>query len=107
MRWYETIIAAHTAVSDAVSHARYMNGDRYFVWQEDGSNDYTADDVHAGRAVTGTTDLYTRVEFDPWVDELGNSFDTYGIFWNINSIQYEEDTGFYHIEWRWEVIDNG
>ena len=107
MRWYETIIAAHTAVSDTVSHARYMNCDRYFVWQEDGSNDYTADDVHAGRAVTGTTDLYTRVEFDPWVDELGHSFDTYGIFWDINSIQYEEDTGFYHIEWRWEVIYNG
>ena len=42
MSWQETIIAAHTAVTDAVSHARRLQSDRYFVWQEDGSNDLAA-----------------------------------------------------------------
>lgn len=103
MTWYETIIAAHTAVTDAVSHTLRLKSDRYFVWQEDGSNDLPADNSHAEGAVTGTTDLYTKMEFDPWADALGESLSAYGIAWELSSIQYEEDTGFYHYEWAWEV----
>ena len=103
MTWYETIIAAHTAVTDAVSHTLRLKSDRYFVWQEDGSNDLPADNGHAEGAVTGTTDLYTKIEFDPWADALGESLSAYGIAWELSSVQYEEDTGFYHYEWAWEV----
>lgn len=103
MTWYETIIAAHTAVTDAVSHTLRLKSDRYFVWQEDGSNDLPADNTHAEGAVTGTTDLYTKMEFDPWADALGESLSAYGIAWELSSIQYEDDTGFYHYEWAWEV----
>lgn len=103
MTWYETIIAAHTAVTYAVSHTLRLKSDRYFVWQEDGSNDLPADNSHAEGAVTGTTDLYTKMEFDPWADALGESLSAYGIAWELSSIQYEEDTGFYHYEWAWEV----
>lgn len=103
MTWYETIIAAHTAVTDAVSHTLRLKSDRYFVWQEDGSNDLPADNSHAEGAVTGTTDLYTKMEFDPWADALGESLSVYGIAWELSSVQYEEDTGFYHYEWAWEV----
>lgn len=103
MTWYETIIAAHTAVTDAVSHTLRLKSDRYFVWQEDGSNDLPADNSHAEGAVTGTTDLYTKMEFDPWADALGENLSAYGIAWELSSIQYEEDTGFYHYEWAWEV----
>ena len=62
MSWQEHIIAAHLAVTDAVRHGRTMKSDRYFVWQEDGTNDLTADDTHAEKAVTGTTDLFTKQE---------------------------------------------
>ena len=31
MSWQETIIAAHTAVTDAVSHGQRLQSDRYFV----------------------------------------------------------------------------
>lgn len=103
MTWQEKIIAAHTAVTDAVSHSERMESDRYFVWQEDGTNDLIAGDHHAESAVTGTTDLFTKQEFDPWVDALGESLSSYGIAWSVNSIQYESDTGFYHYEWDWEV----
>lgn len=103
MTWYETIIAAHTAVTDAVSHTLRLKSDRYFVWQEDGSNDLPADNSHAEGSVTGTTDLYTKMEFDPWADALGESLSAYGIAWELSSIQYEDDTGFYHYEWAWEV----
>ena len=70
MTWQERIIAAHTAVTDAVSHGQRMQSERYFVWQEDGANDLEADGVHAEKSVTGTTDLFTKQEFDPWKEQF-------------------------------------
>lgn len=104
MSWDKTIISAHTSFTDAVSHSARLQSDRYFVWQEDGSNDLIADNSHIEGAVTGTTDLFTKQEFDPWARELEKAFDKYGISWKMNSVQYEEDTGFYHYEWVWEVL---
>lgn len=103
MTWYERIIAAHTAVTDFVSHSARLASERYFVWQEDGSNDLAGDNGHGETAVTGTTDLYTKREFDPWADALGENLSSYGISWTLDNVQYEEDTGFYHYEWLWEV----
>lgn len=105
MRWFEKIIAAHTAVTDAVSHALKIKSDRYFVWQEEGTNDFEAGNQHAERAITGSTDLFTKQEFDPWKDDFEASLNDHEIAWDLNSIQFEEDTGFYHYEWVWEVLD--
>lgn len=101
--WYETLIAAHTAVTSAVSHGQRLKSSRYFVWQEDGGNDLEADNTHAETVVTGTTDLFTKQEFDPWAPALGESFDRYGIAWALVGVEFEEDTGFWHWSWDWEV----
>lgn len=104
MTWYERIVSVHTAVTSNVSHFSRMQSDRYFVWQEDGANDFEADDLHAESAVTGTTDLFTKQEFDPWKDAFEAALDADGtIAWSLNSVQYEEDTGFIHYEWEWQV----
>lgn len=100
---FDTIIAAHAAVTPSVRHGYHLKTDRYFVWQEDGSNDFLADGLHAERAVTGTTDLFTRREFDPWKDAMEQSFEAHGICWNLNSVQFEQDTGYWHYEWVWEL----
>ena len=105
MTWYEKIISVHTAVTDSVSHGLKLKSDRYFVWQEDGSDDLFADNRHVESMVTGTTDLFTRQEFDPWKDLFEASLNAAaGIVWELNSIQYEEKTGFWHYEWAWGVI---
>ena len=103
MMWYEKILAAHLDVTDQVSHIERMHSDRYFVWQEDGENVLAADDSHAERAVTGTTDLFTKQEFDPWVDAFGEALSSHGIAWSLSSSYCTEDTGFMHYEWSWEV----
>lgn len=103
MTWYEKIIAAHLLVTNDVSHAERLSSDRYFVWQEDGYGGLTADDKHAERSVTGSTDLFTKQEFDPWADELCAAFESYGISYSLRIIQYEEDTRFFHYTWDWEV----
>lgn len=102
--WAQRIIAAHLAVTDAVSHGGRIQSDRYFVWQEDGANDFEAGGIHAEKAVTGSTDLFTKQEFDPWRDELEAAFDAAEIAWRLNSCQFEEETGFWHYEWDWEVF---
>lgn len=104
MTWYERIVAVHTAVTTNVSHFDQMQSDRYFVWQEDGNNDFEANGQHVEQAVTGTTDLYTKQEFDPWADAFEAALNADGtIAWSLNSVQREEDTGFIHYEWEWQV----
>lgn len=104
MTWYEKIIKAHTAVTDKVSHGGRLKSDRYFVWQEEGSADLIADNLHAEKAVSGSTDLFTKREFDPWKDAFEASMDAVaGLCWKLNSVQYEPDTGFWHYEWKWVI----
>ena len=51
------------------------------------------------------TDFFTKREFDPWVEAFEASLNRcQGLTWRLNSIQYEEDTGFTHYEWEWEVL---
>lgn len=104
MEWHEKIIAVHLAVTDQVSHAEHMKSDRYFVWQEDGANDLEADGLHTERAITGSTDLFTKQEFDPWKEQFEAAMEASGLPWSYNSFQYEEEAGYYHYEWYWEVI---
>lgn len=105
MTWYEKIIAAHTAVTDAVSHAGRIQSDRYFVWQEESKRSLAADNRHAEQAVSGSTDLFTKIEFDPWVEAFEKSLeDAPDIMWEFNSVQFEEKTGFWHYEWLWTVM---
>ena len=103
MSWEERIIAAHLAVTDQVSHAKRLNSDRYFVWQEEGADDLMLNDRHAERGQNGTTDLYTKREFDPWKRQFEDAMTAEGIVWRHESTQYEEDTGFFHYEWVWGV----
>lgn len=102
--WYERIIAAHVAVTDAVSHGARLKSDRYFVWQEEGRDDMAADGGHAETSMTGSTDLWTKVEFDPWAEAFEASLDAQpGIAWRRSWTAYDKDTGFWHYEWKWAV----
>lgn len=103
--WAKRIIACHTAVTNRVSHRGRMKSDRYFVWQEDGADDLILDGTHGERAVTGTTDLFTKLEFDPWAEEFEAAMDAAeGIDWELISVQHEHKTGMTHYEWTWSVM---
>ena len=67
-------------------------------------NDLTGGNGHAETCMTGATDLYTKVELDPWGAALGKSFDRFGISWDLVLVEYEEETGFWHWSWDWEVV---
>lgn len=103
MTWHDKVAQAHLAVTSAVSHQEKLKSDRYFVWQEEDADDLILNNRHCERKMIGTTDLFTKIEFDPWAEEIEKSFDDFGIGWELNSIQYEPETGFTHYEWRWRV----
>lgn len=107
MSWVDRIIRAHQAVTDRVSHGKRLKSERYFVWQEDGRHDLEANGAHAEGAVTGVTDLFTKIELDPWADALGKALSSHGIAWKLVSADYEHETGFWHYSWDWEAADGG
>ena len=81
----------------------------YIVWAEDGEGDTVhADGQKVERALTGTIDYFTKTENDPVVQQIEDVLDSDdGISWYLNSVQYEQDTGYIHFEWVWEVDGSG
>lgn len=78
------------------------------IWAEDGE----AVSFHAGNRkacqnISGSTDLYTKTEFDPLCDAVQEALENLGVAWSLNSVQYEEETNLIHYEWVWEVATDG
>lgn len=76
----------------------------YGVYAEDGANDLTADDVHAERVVEGTIDYFTRDADMACKATIEGALNSCGAAWRLNSIQFESDTGYIHIEWVFQVM---
>ena len=92
---------------DIVFHYRRPAGTkRFVVWQEDAQE--TA--LHVNNAskeivLTGTIDFFTPNEFDTLIDDITAAFSqSQRVKAQINSVQYEDQTGLIHYEWRFWVI---
>lgn len=73
----------------------------YGVWADDDANDLEADDRHAEHILEGTIDYFTR---DPSLTPkttIEAALDGVVAYY-LNSIQYEEDTGYIHYEWVYQ-----
>ena len=74
----------------------------YGVYAEDGANDLNADDLHAEKAVQGTVDYFTRDDSGAPQATIEAALE--GVCaWYLNSVQFEEDTGYIHYEWVFEI----
>jgi hypothetical protein len=88
-----------------VSHYRNLEEDRYVVWEEDGQSDEIwGDNRSSEQVVSGTADLFTKLEYDEAVDDIQDALNSGCDAWRLLSVQFEEDTGFIHYEWEWSVI---
>ena len=78
--------------------------DRYVVWAEDGEGtELAADNRKIGQVLSGTIDFFTKTEQDPAREEIQRALGDAEISYSLNSVQYEEETGYIHYEWRCEV----
>lgn len=85
-------------------HASNQTGN-FIVWGEDSEGDSIyADDHKIDHAIQGTIDYFTTAEFDPVVKKIEDTLTSAEIVWRLNSVQRENDTGYIHHEWVWEVF---
>lgn len=78
--------------------SRAPEGD-YGVVAEDSGEDFIANDVHLERGTAGTVDLFTRDDTSAPRDAVEAVLNASGAAWSLNTIQFENDTGFIHYEW--------
>ncbi len=92
-------------VSDNVSHYEAMNKtDKYIVWAEDSeSSSLNTDNKKEIQAIQGTIDYFTKKDNDTVVNEIQEALKAEKVSFYLNSVQYEEETGYIHYEWVWEV----
>jgi hypothetical protein len=77
----------------------------YIVWQEEseGGSGH-ADNKKTTEVMEGTIDYFTKDEYDPMVDKIKSALNGADMAYRLNSIQHEDDTGYTHYEWVWEVV---
>lgn len=75
----------------------------FVVWQEDADNSNRADNAVEEQAISGTIDLFSRIEYDPAIDKIQTFLNSYGASWYLNSVQFEDETNLIHHEWAFEV----
>lgn len=78
--------------------SRAPEGD-YGVVSEDSGEDFIANDIHLERGTAGTVDLFTRDATSAPRDAVEAVLNSAGVCWQLNSVQFEDDTGFIHYEW--------
>lgn len=78
---------------------------KYIVWAEDEeAASLNADNRKQKQGIHGTIDLFTQTEYDPMVDSIQYGLDDLeNVSWRLNSVQYEDETGFIHHEWDFWV----
>ena len=84
---------AHFAWSSA------PDGD-YGIYAEYSGADFIADDQHTERGTVCYVSYYTRDDSVTPRTTIENVFNSLGIPWYLNTVQYENDTGYIHYEWE-------
>lgn len=91
-------------IEDVYHYRALKQPDQYIVYAEDTeTNDLAGDNKKTCQAIQGTIDYFTKQEFDPNVEKIQEQLNNAEISFYLNSIQYEEETGYIHWEWVWEV----
>ena len=92
-------------VTDNVGHYEVLKkNDQYIVWAEDSEpNSLSANNKKEIQTIGGTIDYYTKTDGDANVSKIQKELTDSGISFYLESVQYEEDTGYIHYEWVWEV----
>ena len=87
---------AHYAWSEAPA------GD-YGPYAEDSGEDFIADGKHIERGTVGYINYFTRDDSETPRTTIEEALNSINIQWNLNTVQYENDTGYIHYEWEFGV----
>lgn len=101
----EAVKDALLTVTDNVGHyTAWDDSDRYIVWAEDMEvAALNTDNYKGGQTIEGTIDYFTRDEDDENIGKIQLALNAARIGWELNSVQYEDETRFIHYEWLFRV----
>lgn len=71
----------------------------YGVWGEDYALDFIANGEHAERGTRCYVALYTRDDSETPRNTIESALRSLRCPWQLNSVQYERDSGYIHFEW--------
>lgn len=97
-----------TALSEAgLKFAHYAwshepEGD-YGTYAEDSGNDLVCDEIHAETGTDCYLNYFTRDASETPRTTIEGILNSLRIPWYLNTVQYENDTGFIHYEWGFSV----
>lgn len=81
-----------------------VNSTDHGVWAEDNDIVLYANDGHSETITQGTIDYYTRTDDGAAKATIEAALESYNVMFRLESVQYEEDTGFIHYEWVFEEL---
>lgn len=74
----------------------------YGVYFADGQEAFSSNEVSGSEVMlSGYVDYFTRDSSETPKVAIESALKSLGIVWYLNSIQFEDDTGYIHYEWRW------
>jgi hypothetical protein len=77
----------------------------YGVWAEEGENEsFHADNGKEEQVIEGSLSFYTETEFDPLIDDIQGVLNDTCSGWNLDSVQYEDETKLIHYSWSWQAV---
>lgn len=99
----ETILQQlQTLGSFALYGWSHAPADNYGVVSQDGQNALRGSNALAEKVQEGTVDWFSRSPTSTMPGSIESALDSLGASWYLNSVQYENDTGFIHWEWVWQ-----
>lgn len=97
----EQLVNALAATGYQFAHHAWSNapaGD-YGTYSEDSGNDLLCDGVHGERGTDCWVHYFTRDDTEAPRETIEAALNSIPVSWYLNSVQYENDTGFIHYEW--------
>lgn len=80
----------------------------YGVYGQYGADQFEANNRYGESLIRADVDWYTRTDDEVEKDAIEACFkelqDSNAFAWYLNTVQYEEDTGFIHYEWNVELL---
>lgn len=73
----------------------------YGTWAEEYGTEFKAGGVVAEQAMNGYVDYFTRDDTGAPKTAIEKAMTDEGIVWHLDTVQYENDTGFIHYTWEY------
>lgn len=76
----------------------------YGVYAEDSASELNADGISGvEERIEGTIDYFTRDDTGTPKSVIQGILKNLKIWWTLNDVQYEDDTGYIHYEWVFKI----